>query len=105
FGDAPKGPSLQRTSAVASYRPNGFGPFDIHGNAWEWWADWNGADSYKQSPRQDPPGPPEGSARVFRAGGWFGHGQDCRAARPVGDVPAGRNSSLGCRVALVLSGG
>jgi formylglycine-generating enzyme required for sulfatase activity len=76
----------------------------MHGNVAEWCADWHGADYYQQSPRQDPPGPPEGSARVVRGGCWYYHGQDCRSAYRVRGGPAGRFLNLGFRVALVLSG-
>jgi uncharacterized protein (TIGR02996 family) len=53
---------------------------------------------------QDPPGPPEGSARVIRGGSWLNHGLHCRSANRSGYVPSFRYYFLGFRVALVLSG-
>jgi uncharacterized protein (TIGR02996 family) len=105
YGGAAQGPSLRRTTPVGSYSPNGWGVYDMHGNVWEWCADRYHAAYYKRSRRQDPPGPPKGSNRVFRGGGWSGRGLYCRSAFRDGDVPSFRDDGLGFRVALVLSGG
>ncbi len=59
------------TSPVGRFRPNAFGLYDMHGNAWEWCQDWYQADYYASSPRPDPPGPRSGNKRVFRGGCWF----------------------------------
>jgi uncharacterized protein (TIGR02996 family) len=96
-----KGPNLERTCPVGSYRPNALGLFDTHGNVWEWCADWYGEDSYSQSPGKDPPGPSTGSLRVIRGGGWSNHGQFCRAASRYENTPSFRIISLGFRVAAV----
>jgi formylglycine-generating enzyme required for sulfatase activity len=105
YGGAAKGPYLKRTTPVRSYKPNAWGLYDMHGNVWEWCSDWYDADYYRQNPRQDPPGPSEGSYRVFRGSCWNNDGQNCRSAyRSWGD-PSDRVSTLGFRVALVLSGG
>src|SRR5262249_22585839 len=66
--NAARGRYLERTAPVGSYLPNAFGLFDMHGNLWEWCADWYSEDYYSQSPRQDPPGPPRGTLRVLRGG-------------------------------------
>jgi uncharacterized protein (TIGR02996 family) len=105
YGRAAKGPYLQRTTPVGSYPPNGWGLYDLHGNVWEWCADWYDADYYQQSPSQDPPGPPEGWNRVIRGGGWYDHGQHCRSAIRNWSGPTSRDYFLGFRVALGLSGG
>jgi formylglycine-generating enzyme required for sulfatase activity len=33
---------------VASFSPNGYGLYDVAGNAWEWIADWYRDDYYRQ---------------------------------------------------------
>jgi formylglycine-generating enzyme required for sulfatase activity len=105
FGGAAKGDYLQRTCKVGSYKPNGFGLFDMHGNVEEWCSDWYGKDYYGKSPRRDPQGPASGSLRVHRGGGWADNGQGCRSASRIGGFwGAGlRPNSHGFRAAQVPS--
>jgi formylglycine-generating enzyme required for sulfatase activity len=101
YGDAGKGDHRERTCKVGSYRPNGFGLYDMHGNVHEWCADWYARDSYGKSPRTDPPGPAEGSERVFRGGCWDSSGSSCRSAYRFRYTPGYRSHILGFRAALV----
>lgn len=58
------------TAPVGSFAPNAFGLHDMHGNAWEWTADWHADRYYEESPVDDPPGPATGSVKVRRGGSW-----------------------------------
>ena len=83
YGNGGKGQYLERTARCGSFPDsvNAFGLYDMHGNVWEWCEDWYG--KYPTERVTDPAGPPEGSDRVFRGGGWNYGGQHCRAANRV----------------------
>jgi sulfatase modifying factor 1 len=73
--EAEKGPV-----PVGSYEPNGFGLYDMSGNVWEWVEDWFDPGYYSESPVDHPKGPPTGTFRVLRGGGWHS-GQGCISVR------------------------
>jgi formylglycine-generating enzyme required for sulfatase activity len=104
YGGAEKGPFLSRTSEVGSYPPNALGLYDMHGNVWQWCADWYGLNYYKESPIEDPRGPTHGSRRVIRGGEWYGDAQDCRSAFRYADVPTGVFYVMGFRVVMTTGG-
>ncbi len=58
------------TAPVASFAPNAFGLYDMHGNAWEWTQDLYAEDYYAHSPVDDPKGPENGGEYVRRGGSW-----------------------------------
>jgi formylglycine-generating enzyme required for sulfatase activity len=102
YGGAMSGPSLGRTCPVGSYPPNAYGLYDMHGNVWEWCADWFDVNYYPVSPTRDPAGPDEGHERVLRGGSFFYIGSSCRAAIRFGR-PIDEPSSLdGFRVAMSI---
>lgn len=57
------------TSPVGSFPPNGYGLYDIAGNAWEWCMDCYDSGYYARSAERNPKGPSSGEERVIRGGG------------------------------------
>ncbi len=92
--------------AVAQKLPNGFGLYDMHGNQWEWIADWDTCpypaskeDPYCADNREEKGGEEKGGAGKGRKGGdWndkpFNERLAPRYAKPPGD----RYGSIGFRL-------
>ena len=99
YGADGKGERLGKTQEVASYPPNAWGLFDMHGNVWEWTADWYAL--YPEDKSVDPTGPENGSRRVNRGGCWLDDAVTCRAARRHADYPNFHSPNIGFRFILV----
>jgi formylglycine-generating enzyme required for sulfatase activity len=94
--------SLDGTVGVGSYKPNTFGLYDLHGNAWEWTEDcWS--DNYSAVPA-------DGSAwlrencrfRVLRGGSWITQPKSLRSAFRDRNTADDRINNYGFRVARML---
>jgi formylglycine-generating enzyme required for sulfatase activity len=86
------------TSPVGSFAPNAFGLYDMHGNAWEWTADWHDDRYYARSPAADPKGPATGSVRVRRGGSWHTWPFYARCAYRNWNSPQTRYTLVGMRL-------
>lgn len=85
---------FERTAPVRSFKPNGYGLYDMAGNVWEWCADWYDRDLYKQRAVKKltvNPAGPERSAdparpftpqRVQRGGSFLCNDAYCSRYRP-----------------------
>jgi formylglycine-generating enzyme required for sulfatase activity len=94
----------KQTAPVGSFKPNVFGLYDMHGNAWEWVEDcWR--NSYQGAPL-------DGSAwaiacpderRVVRGGSWGYDPRSLRAAFRFRYTPVNRDNYIGFRLARTLN--
>jgi formylglycine-generating enzyme required for sulfatase activity len=90
---------------VGQKKPNAWGLYDMHGNAWEWCQDWFDGAYYARSPADDPRGSARGHLRVLRGGGWINPAWHCRSAQRGNLSASLRNEILGFRVSLATADG
>jgi formylglycine-generating enzyme required for sulfatase activity len=98
-GTAAAGEFRQKPTPAGSFPFNQWGLADMHGNVWEWTADWYGPYAAHAAANIDPHGAASGDKRVIRGGSWAFDGNSARCGLRYTHAPKDRGYSLGFRVA------
>ena len=94
------------TAPVESYRPNGYGLWQMAGNVWEWCQDWFDSGYYTHSSDTDPRGPENGQRRVLRGGSYLCHDSYCnryRVSARNSNTPESTSGNIGFRVVVDIN--
>ncbi|WP_211252460.1 formylglycine-generating enzyme family protein [Maridesulfovibrio frigidus] len=102
YNDGPKGVSRGKTVLVKELSCNQWGLYQMHGNVWEWCADWYG--EYPERSIENPQGSTDDGLRVLRGGGWSGNGRFVRSAIRIRRQPDSRDGCFGFRFSLGQKG-
>jgi formylglycine-generating enzyme len=87
------------TAPVDTFKPNGYGLYNMSGNVWEWCSDYFDP-RYDHSKIKDPKGPDRGRGRSMRGGSFLCHDSYCnryRVAARNSNPPDTSSSNLGFR--------
>ena len=91
------------TCPVDEYQPNDFGLYNMIGNVWEWCSDWFSPTFHINGPRQNPQGPPAGTAKVIKGGSYMCHKSYCnryRLGARTSNTPDSATGHMGFRCAM-----
>ena len=95
------GTNIGTTVDVGSYDPNPWGFYDMHGNVWEFCADWYG--TYDSGSVTDPTGPSDGTVRIKRGGSYVKASGFMRSATRASEGLSKRAGGVGFRLAFYPS--
>lgn len=93
------------TAPVRTYKPNGYGLYNMAGNVWEWCSDWFNPTYYTSGENDNPQGPEQGEARVLRGGSYLCHKSYCnryRVAARSKNTPDSSAGNMGFRCAAAI---
>lgn len=98
----------QGPSAVGQLEPNPWGLYDMHGNLYEWCADWFDNDYgienlTSDTVVEDPVGPESGMYKVIKGGSWFNYWHYLRSGYRNVAIPAAASDLNGFRVVFPVA--
>ncbi|MEL6816143.1 MAG: formylglycine-generating enzyme family protein, partial [Cyanobacteria bacterium J06598_3] len=97
YGQGPRSQYRQETTDVASFPPNAFGLYDMHGNVWEWCLDgWH--KFHKTLSADDSARRLSGQKKFLRGGSWSYLPTNCRSAYRLSYPFHNRIDDIGFRV-------
>lgn len=91
------------TAPVGRFKPNGYGLYDMSGNAGEWCADLYDSNAYKPADMRMPEKSGLGPSRVIRGGSWATDVPYLRCAFRTASAPSWTHGTIGFRCAMDVS--
>lgn len=94
------------TASGNTFKPNGYGLYNMVGNMWEWCANWFSSDYHLIDTINNPKGSSTGTAKSMRGGSYLCHESYCnryRVAARTSNTPDSSTGNLGFRCVKNIS--